>query len=77
MVAAVDLPLAAKIRPEDLKDSAGLGPDPESHLKAIGTFIDAGFDHIVLTGVGDDQAGFIDFFQRELKPRLSEMAVGA
>jgi len=61
------------IRPEDLNDSAGLGPDPENHLKAIGKFIDAGFDHIVLTGVGDDQAGFIDFFQRELKPRLTDI----
>ncbi len=62
------------IRPEDLKDSAGLGPDPESHLKAIAKFVDAGFDHIVLTGVGDDQPGFIDFFQRELKPRLATLA---
>jgi G6PDH family F420-dependent oxidoreductase len=62
------------IRPEDLMNSAGLGPDPESHLKAIARFVDAGFDHIVLTAVGDDQAGFIDFFERELKPRLTDMA---
>jgi G6PDH family F420-dependent oxidoreductase len=62
------------IRPEDLADNAGLGPDPDSHLKAIAKYVDAGFDHIVLTGVGDDQAGFIDFFQRELKPRLARMA---
>jgi G6PDH family F420-dependent oxidoreductase len=62
------------IRPEDLKDSAGLGPDPDSHLRAIARFVDAGFDHIVLTGVGDDQAGFIAFFHRELKPRLAALA---
>jgi G6PDH family F420-dependent oxidoreductase len=61
------------IRPEDLKDSAGLGPDPQRHVTAIRKFIDAGFDHIVLTGVGDDQPGFIDFFQRELKPLLGEV----
>jgi len=65
------------VRPEDVREGAGLGPDPESHLKAIRTFIDAGFDHIVLTGVGDDQAGFIDFFQRELKPRLTDLAKAA
>ena len=65
------------IRPEDLKESAGLGPDPEKHLKAIRKYTDAGFDHIVLTGVGDDQAGFIDFFRRELKPRLTEVAKAA
>ncbi|CAN7460896.1 TIGR03557 family F420-dependent LLM class oxidoreductase [Phenylobacterium sp. LjRoot225] len=58
------------VRPEDLKESAGLGPDPESHLKAIRKYADAGFDHIVLLGVGDEQEKFIDFFARELKPRL-------
>jgi G6PDH family F420-dependent oxidoreductase len=65
------------VRPEDMKESAGLGPKPESHLKAIGKFVDAGFDHIVLTAVGDDQAAFIDFFQRELKPRLGDLAKAA
>ena len=62
------------VRPEDLKESAGLGPDVESHLVAIRRYVDAGFDHVVLLGVGDDQAGFIDFFERKLKPRLSELA---
>jgi G6PDH family F420-dependent oxidoreductase len=59
------------IRPEDLKDSAGLGPDPESHLAAIRKYLDAGFDHIALVGVGEEQTKFIDFFERELKPRLN------
>jgi G6PDH family F420-dependent oxidoreductase len=58
------------VRPEDLAQSVGAGPDPEAHLAAIRKFLDAGFDHIVLIGVGDDQASFIDFFQRELRPRL-------
>jgi len=61
------------VRPEDLKDAAGLGPDPESHLRAIGKYVDAGFDHIVLLGVGDQQAKFIDFFQGELRPRLADL----
>ena len=65
------------VRPEDLKSSAGLGPDPESHLKAIRRYVDAGFDHISLLGVGPEQAKFIDFFQRELKPRLAQLAKAA
>jgi G6PDH family F420-dependent oxidoreductase len=65
------------VRPEDLKDSAGVGPDPESHLKAIRKYVDAGFDHIVLTAPGPEQAKFIDFFERELKPRLGELAKAA
>jgi hypothetical protein len=53
-----------------VKEGAGLGPDPERHLSVIQKYVDAGFDHVVLLGVGDDQAGFIDFFETKLKPRL-------
>jgi G6PDH family F420-dependent oxidoreductase len=61
------------VRPEDMTQSVGAGPDPEKHLQAIRKYAEAGFDHIVLTGVGPDQAGFIDFFERELKPRLGAL----
>ncbi|HUH76411.1 MAG TPA: TIGR03557 family F420-dependent LLM class oxidoreductase, partial [Devosia sp.] len=43
------------VRPEDLADIIPAGPNPEPHLKAIRKYLDAGFDHIVLTGVGPDQ----------------------
>ena len=59
------------VRPEDLAETSSAGPDPEVHLKAIRKGMEAGFDHIVLTGIGPDQAGFAEFFQSELKPRLS------
>lgn len=62
------------VRAEDLKDGVGLGPDVESHLAAIRAYVDAGFDHVVLLAVGEDQAGFIDFFDKTLKPRLGELA---
>ena len=65
------------VRPEDLKESAGVGPDPESHLAAIRKYVDAGFDHVVLTAPGPEQAQFIDFFERELRPRLGELAKAA
>ncbi|KHK91083.1 TIGR03557 family F420-dependent LLM class oxidoreductase [Novosphingobium malaysiense] len=58
------------VRPEDLADSIPAGPDPEVHLAAIRKWIDAGFDHVVLVGPGDDQAGFIRFCETELFPRL-------
>jgi G6PDH family F420-dependent oxidoreductase len=65
------------VRPQDMKDQAGVGPDPQSHLKAIGRYLDAGFDHIVLTGVGPEQGKFIDFFEQELKPKLGPLAKAA
>lgn len=58
------------VRPEDLAETIPAGPDPQVHLKAIGKAIDAGFDQIVLTGIGPDQAGFARFFEKELKPGL-------
>jgi hypothetical protein len=40
-------------------------------VAAIQKYSDAGFDHIALLQVGPDQEGFLDFFQRVLRPRLA------
>lgn len=58
------------VRPEDLAETIPAGPDPEVHLKAIRKFVDAGFDHVALLGIGPDQAGFIRFAEKELLPKL-------
>ena len=58
------------VRPEDLKESVAAGPDVDVHLAAIRKYLDAGFDRIVLTCPGQQQARFIDFFEKELRPRL-------
>lgn len=58
------------VRPEDLAESMPHGPDVEKHLAGIRKYLDAGYDHIVLTAPGDDQEGFIRFFEQELRPRL-------
>jgi G6PDH family F420-dependent oxidoreductase len=62
------------VRPEDMAESVGAGPDPEKHLAAIRKYVDAGFDHICLMGAGPDQAAFIEFFERKLKPKLEALA---
>ena len=62
------------VKPQDMARSVGAGPDPEKHLAAIRRYAEAGFDHIVLLGVGPDQARFIDFFEKELKPKLGQFA---
>jgi G6PDH family F420-dependent oxidoreductase len=58
------------VRPEDLADKLSAGPDAQVHLATIQKYLDAGFDHLVLTCPGDDQAGFIAFCQKELLPKL-------
>ncbi len=47
-------------------------PSAERHLEAIGKFVDAGFDHVILVQIGPDQEYFFDFFERELAPKLRE-----
>jgi hypothetical protein len=34
-------------------------------------YVDAGFDEVYVSQIGDDQAGFFKFYRRELAPRLS------
>jgi G6PDH family F420-dependent oxidoreductase len=58
------------VRPEDLAEMVAAGPDIDAHLAAIGQYVDAGFDHIVLTCPGQEQARFIDFFEEQIRKRF-------
>jgi G6PDH family F420-dependent oxidoreductase len=55
---------------DDVAELVPCGPDPERHAAAIRRFADAGYDRIALVQAGDDQVGFMRFFERELRPRL-------
>ena len=63
---------ASELVTEDkLAETIPCGPDPERHLESIRQYVDAGFDEVYVSQIGDDQAGFFDFYRRELAPRLS------
>jgi G6PDH family F420-dependent oxidoreductase len=64
---------ARTVRPEDVKEQVACGPDPERHVAAVKKFVEAGYDHVVLLGVGPDQEGFLSFWQKELAPRLRKL----
>jgi len=53
-----------------VKESLACGPDPERHVEAIREYLDAGFDELYVNQIGPDQAGFFDFFESEVRPRL-------
>jgi coenzyme F420-dependent glucose-6-phosphate dehydrogenase len=63
--------LAELVTEEALAKRVVCGPDPDAFLAAVRPYLDAGFDHIYLHQVGPDQAGFIEFAERELLPRLA------
>jgi hypothetical protein len=46
------------------------GPDPERHAAALREYLDAGCDEVFVSQIGEDQAGYFDFFTNEVKARL-------
>jgi hypothetical protein len=48
-----------------IAQEVSLGPSPEPHLHAIRQYIEAGFDHLILTQIGSEQDPFVEFFKRE------------
>lgn len=61
---------AGTVRPEDVLELVGCGPDVDDHEQAISQFVDAGFSDICVVQVADDKDGFLDFWTSQLRPRL-------
>lgn len=63
---------AGELVTEDMvAESIACGPDPDVHAEFVRKHFEAGFDTVYVAQVGEDQAGFLDFFTKEVKPRLS------
>jgi G6PDH family F420-dependent oxidoreductase len=62
------------VRPEDVADALGCGPDVEEHVEKIRPFVDAGFTEVALVQIGaDQQAEFIRWAESELLPALRSL----
>jgi G6PDH family F420-dependent oxidoreductase len=61
---------AEMIDEEDVAESTPCGPDPEPYLKLIGQYADAGFTHVYIHQIGDNQDEFAEFAAKELMPKL-------
>jgi coenzyme F420-dependent glucose-6-phosphate dehydrogenase len=62
---------ACELVTEDrLAESIPCGPDPERHLESIRRYGDAGFDALFIHQIGPHQIGFLDFFKREVMPKI-------
>jgi hypothetical protein len=51
-------------------NSTPSGPDPEPYLKLIGKYADAGFTHVYMHQIGDNQDEFAAFAAKGLMPKL-------
>jgi G6PDH family F420-dependent oxidoreductase len=64
----------AFVRPEDVGEQLGCGPDVEEHVEKIRPFVDAGFDEVALVQIGaGSQETFIDWAQEKLLPALRSL----
>ncbi len=61
----------AAISPEDVAEKTPCGPDPEPVLAAAREAIEAGVDHLYFHQIGEDQEGFVEFWNSELRPELA------
>jgi G6PDH family F420-dependent oxidoreductase len=59
------------VTPEMVADAVLCGPDPEPVAATIREYADAGYDRVLLHQFGADQAGFLRFWQDEVRPRVT------
>lgn len=58
------------IGPEEVAQSVRISLDPEEHVELIKKDLELGFEKIVLHNVGKNQEYFLNFFGKEVLPRL-------
>ena len=57
---------------DDATKSVPCGPDLAEELRdSVATYVDAGYDHLYFHQIGDDQEGFLGYWERELRDALS------
>jgi hypothetical protein len=61
---------AATVREEDVLKSVSAGTEAKDFLDNLREFVDAGFDEVAVVQVGDDHEGFLDLWQKEMRPEL-------
>jgi G6PDH family F420-dependent oxidoreductase len=60
------------VSPEAVAEQISCGPSPEAHFQAVDRYVQAGYDHIILVQIGQEQEAFIEFFERDLAPALRQ-----
>lgn len=65
---------SATVREEDILGGFACGPDPKGYLESAQSYVDAGFDHLVLMNAGPDPDGFFGFYREKLDRPLRELA---
>jgi coenzyme F420-dependent glucose-6-phosphate dehydrogenase len=60
----------AMVSATDVAEHTPHGPDPRPYLDLIGKYAEAGFTHVYVHQIGDNQDEFAEFAAKELLPEL-------
>jgi hypothetical protein len=55
---------------DKIAESIPTGNDPDTFIQSFKDYEAAGYDILFVQQIGDDQAGFFDFFRQQIEPRL-------
>jgi len=61
---------AEMVTEDDVAGTVACGPEPERHVEAIREFDRAGYTHVWIHQIGENQREFMDFYTREVVPRV-------
>jgi coenzyme F420-dependent glucose-6-phosphate dehydrogenase len=65
---------AAMVEEQDIAERTPHGPDPTRYLEEIRAYEAAGFTHLYIHQIGDNQDEFVEFAAQELMPRVTAEA---
>ena len=51
-----------------------VGDRVEDFVEAVRPYVEAGYDEVYLSQIGEEQDGWFDFYERELRPALAELS---
>jgi G6PDH family F420-dependent oxidoreductase len=67
---------SATVTKDDIAEQFSCGPDADVHLRHAQTYVDAGYDRIVLMNAGPDPRGFLEFAGETLLERVRGLTPG-
>ena len=60
---------AELVTPDMLRGQITCGPDPDTHLKMINTYAEAGFDELYVANIGPHHEGFFELYAERILPQ--------
>jgi G6PDH family F420-dependent oxidoreductase len=61
---------ATLVTPDAIASSMACGPDVEEHIRALRSYVDAGYDEVYVAQVGPEQQEFFEAYARDVLPEL-------